>query len=108
LKPSSLISDFLSFRSAFYLIYSSHLNFVKTLSFKEYGIYIYKDKKPLVSLTFTDDIKLIRTFDKKYKVPVMLKGYFTDAENGKIILQRLQILNFIHVQLSNRLELLEI
>lgn len=80
----------------------SHLKSAKSLSVKDYGTHIHKNRDPEVSLTFLDDTKVTRTFDKKYRVPTPLLGYFKGAQNGKLILRRSQILDFIHDQPSNR------
>lgn len=80
----------------------SHLKSAKSLSVKEYGSHIYKTKDPEISLIFSNDTKVTRTFDKKYRIPSPLADYFKGAENGRIILRRSQILDFIHDQPSNR------
>lgn len=80
----------------------SHLKSAKSLSVKDYGTHIYKTKDPEISLIFSDDTKVTRTFDKKYRIPSPLVDYFKGAENGRIILRRSQILDFIHDQPSNR------
>ncbi len=80
----------------------SHLKSARTLSVKDYGTHIYRTKDPEVSLIFSDDTEVTRTFDKKYRIPMSFVDYFKGAENGNIILRRSQILDFIHDQPSNR------